>query len=281
MKKLKNIIFSSVANCFGTARLTRCAGTDLIFPFYHTVSDEFLPHIHPLYTPKTTKEFSRDLDFLLKHFQPVDMETAFLYCKKEKQLTKPSFHLSFDDGLREVYDIITPILYNKGVPFSVFVNSDFVDNRNLFFRHREVLVNQSIDPDQFLSEKRPYLSVAQLQEMLGKGVHIGAHSVNHPRYGEITEDEQIVQTLQSCRFVKEIFNQNITTFAFPFSDNGISESFFKSVYSSIDLSFGISGIYFQHDNRHIGRIDMEKYGRNAKECVNKALLAKKMKHGAN
>ena len=278
MKKLKNIILSSTANCLSTTRLVHRTGTDLIFPFYHTVSDEFLPHIHPLYSPKTINEFLQDLDFLLKHFQPVDMETAFSHCKKERQLGKPSFHLSFDDGLREVYDIITPILYNKGVPFSVFLNSDFVNNRNLFFRHREVLLNQSIDPEKFLIEKQPYLSVAQLIEMKEKGVHIGAHSVSHPRYGEITENEQLSQTLDSCNFVKEIFNQDITTFAFPFSDNGISESFFESIYSSVDLTFGISGIYFHHNNRHIGRIDMEKYGRNAKECVNKALLVRKIKH---
>ena len=278
MKKLKNIILSSAANCLSTTRLIRHTDTDLIFPFYHTVSDEYLPHIHPLYSPKTINEFLRDLDFLLEHFQPVDMETAFLHCKGEKQVAKPSFHLSFDDGLREVYDIITPILYNKGVPFSVFVNSDFVDNRNLFFRHREVLLKQSIDPELFLNEKQPYLSVAQLKEMSKKGVHIGAHSMNHPRYREITENEQIVQTLKSCDFVKEVFNQDITSFAFPFSDDGISESFFANIYSSVDLTFGISGIYFHHNNRHIGRIDMEKYGRNAKECINKALLVKRLKH---
>ena len=279
MKKLKNIMLSATANCLGTARLIRCTCTNLIFPFYHTVSDEYLPHIHPLYSPKTVSEFSQDLEFLLKHFQPVDMETALLHCKKEKQVARPSFHLSFDDGLREMYDIVAPILYNKGIPFSVFVNSDFIDNRNLFFRHREVLLSQSIDPEDFLNEKQPYLSVAQLKEMKDKGVHIGAHSVNHPRYREITEDEQIAQTLDSCNFVKEVFNQDIATFAFPFSDNGISETFFENIYSSVDLTFGISGIYFHHYNRHIGRIDMEKYGRNAKECINKALLVKKIKYG--
>ncbi len=276
--KLKNTILSSVANCLNTSWLVRCTGTNLILPFYHTVSDEYLPHIHPIYHPKTITEFSGDLDYLLKYFQPVDMETVFSYSKKEKLIAKPSFHLSFDDGLREVYDIITPILYKRGIPFSVFVNSDFVDNRNLFFRHREVLERQSIDPEKYLIEKQPYLSVAQLKEMQNKGVHIGAHSANHPRYSSITLNEQINQTLESCDFVKTTFNQNISTFAFPFSDTGISDNFFESIYPSIDLTFGISGIYFQHNNQHIGRIDMEKYGRDAKECINKALLVRKIKN---
>ncbi|GHV20531.1 hypothetical protein FACS1894174_02560 [Bacteroidia bacterium] len=278
MKWLKNNILPFIAYHSSTTGLIRYAGANLIFPFFHTVSDKYLPHIHPLYRPKTIKEFCEDLDFLLKYFQPVDMDTVYSHCSGEKMIGRPSFHLSFDDGLREIYDIVTPILYRKGIPFTVFVNSDFIDNRNLFFRHKEVLKSQSIDPDTFLNEKRPYLSTIQLKEMQKKGVHIGAHSANHPYYNSLEEKQQIAQTLESCSFVKKIFEQKLTTFAFPFTDTGISDSFFEAIYPTVDLSFGISGIYFQHNGRHIGRIDMEKYGRNARECINKALLVKKYRY---
>ncbi|MDR1368532.1 MAG: polysaccharide deacetylase family protein [Dysgonamonadaceae bacterium] len=277
MKPFKDTILSFISNRLDTKRLICHTGTSLILPFYHTVSDEYLPHIHPLYRPKTIKEFENDLDFLLKHFQPVDMQTVFACCRERKSIQTPSFHLSFDDGLKEVYDIITPLLYSKGIPFSVFVNSDFVDNKTLFSRHREALESQDIDPETFLNEKSPYLSTAQLKEMQKMGVHIGAHSINHPRYDLIPEEEQVMQTLESCKFVKDTFTQGLTTFAFPFSDTGISNHFFDRIYSAIDLSFGISGIYFRHNNRHIGRIDMEKYGHNARECINKAILVKKIK----
>ncbi|MDR3061542.1 MAG: polysaccharide deacetylase family protein [Dysgonamonadaceae bacterium] len=275
MRWLKNNILPFIARHSSTTGLIRYAGADLIFPFYHTVSDEYLPHIHPLYRPKTTKEFYEDLDLLLKYFQPVDIDTVYSHCSGIKTIVRPSFHLSFDDGLRGIYDIVTPILYKKGIPFTVFVNSDFVDNRNLFFRHREALEVQSIDPDAFLNEKRPYLSTVQLKEMQRKGVHIGAHSTDHAHYNFLEEKQQISRTLESCAFVKKVFEQKLTTFAFPFTDTGISDSFFEAVYPVVDLTFGISGIYFRHNGRHIGRIDMEKYGCNARECINKALLVKK------
>jgi peptidoglycan/xylan/chitin deacetylase (PgdA/CDA1 family) len=280
MKWLKNNIFPLIANRLSVASLIRHSDTNLIFPFYHTVSDEYLPHIHPLYRPKTVKAFCEDLDFLLKYFQPADMDAVYSHCTGKTPVGRPSFHLSFDDGLREVYDTVAPLLYGKGIPFTVFVNSDFTDNRKLFSRHREALEAQSIDPDAFLNEKRPYLSTAQLKEMQRKGVCIGAHSVDHPHYHALDEKQQVAQTLDSCLFVKQIFEQELSVFAFPFTDAGISGSFFETVFPAVDLTFGASGIYFRHTGRHIGRIDMEKYGRNARECINKALLAKKYRRAA-
>lgn len=85
----------------------------VILPVYHIVSDNYLLHIHNLYKSKTTKEFSRDLDFLLKHFDPIDLKQLIEITHENKQVTKNYFHLSFDDGLRECYEVILPVLKEK------------------------------------------------------------------------------------------------------------------------------------------------------------------------
>jgi hypothetical protein len=72
--------------------------------------------------------------------------------------------------------------------------------------------------------------------------------------------------------VKENFQEKAAYFSFPFSDEGISASFFEAVADKVDLSFGITGINVQNDGRHLGRIDMEKNGGNAREIINKAFL---------
>lgn len=133
-------LLSFSAKLLGFERLLRFSGRKLILPFYHAVSDQSLPHISPLYRHKSVSEFEADLEFLLKHFQPISLEDVHAFSKGEKQFSKASFHLTFDDGLREVYSEVFPILQKKGIPATVFVNPDFVGNKALFFRYKAALL---------------------------------------------------------------------------------------------------------------------------------------------
>ena len=145
MNQLKNSVFSFVANRISTRRwLSRFDEPFIIHPFYHTVTNAYLPHITPLYKPKTFEKFKNDLDFLLKYFHAVDAEDVLLHTTGEKKLTKNAFHLSFDDGLKEVYTEITPYLYRKGIPATVFINDNFVNNTQLFYRHKAALIMDAL-----------------------------------------------------------------------------------------------------------------------------------------
>ena len=140
INNLVNTILRFSANIIGCENLLKISGKKLILPFYHSVSNQSLSHISPLYRHKSVSEFEADLDFLLKHFQPVSLEDVHAFSKGEKQFSKPSFHLTFDDGLREVYSKVFPILQKKGIPATVFVNPDFVGNKALFFRYKAALL---------------------------------------------------------------------------------------------------------------------------------------------
>ncbi|MDR2086247.1 MAG: polysaccharide deacetylase family protein [Dysgonamonadaceae bacterium] len=312
-------ILPFIAGAIAPEWFLRLSKPVVIYPFYHTVSDEYLPHIHPLYKPKTAKAFGKDIEFLSRYFDAVTIDA--------EKLTKHAFHLSFDDGLRGVYETVCPLLFRKGIPATVFINSDFVDNRRLFYRHKAALLIDKltkqpvskavqkeistglgihfspkhslqanirqlpyleknrldtlatlleVDFQLYLKKNRPYLTTSELKEMQGKGFAIGAHSIDHPPYSELDETEQIRQTVESCNYVKENFREKRAYFSFPFSDEGISGSFFEAVAGKVDLSFGITGIHFQNRGKHAGRIDMEKNGRNAREIINKAFLKYKI-----
>jgi len=300
----KQHILPVLSSLIGLNRLITCTKEPLVNVFYHTVSDEYLPHISPLYKFKNTKEFEQDIDFLLKHFQPISIDDVLLHARKEKRIEKPAFHLSFDDGLREVYEVAMPILCRKGVPATVFVNSDFVDNRDLFFRYKAALIADKnklmksealkikypernflddlaqtlyIDFRDFLQKQQPYLTTEQLKSLQKNDFTIGAHSENHPNYNLISEEEQIAQTLNSCAFVRQNFSMERAFFAFPFSAEGVNERFFETIYNDVDLTFDISGINTTHNGRHIARIDMESYGKSAKQCIHRAYLTKFLK----
>lgn len=106
-----------------------------VFPFYHCVSDVPVPHLRNLYMVRTKKEFLRDLDFLLMHYTPLHPNEIQAAMERTGN-KKPGFLLTFDDGLSEFYSVIAPVLLAKGIPAICFINTGFVDNRDLFYRYK-------------------------------------------------------------------------------------------------------------------------------------------------
>jgi peptidoglycan/xylan/chitin deacetylase (PgdA/CDA1 family) len=142
--------------------LIKKSNQQLILPFYHLVSNKNPNYIKHLYTPKNSNQFKADLDTFLKYYQPISLKELIAINKQEKKISKPSFHLTFDDGLSNFYDIVAPILIEKKIPATVFLNTAFVDNQDLFYRYKVSLLienylttteNQKKKYYNFISEK--------------------------------------------------------------------------------------------------------------------------------
>ena len=289
---------------FSLTSLIEKTNLPLLLPTYHTVSNRPLAHIEHLYPIKNTQQFEQDIDFLLKNFTPITIEDIHRHITGESTIIQPSFHLSFDDGMRDCIETIIPILKRKGISASFYINNDFVDNQHLFYRHQisllikkvknnkyeskveSILKNENISKasleesllslkfhhqsiiqqlsnllevsfSRFLKEERPYMTLAEIQQLHQDGFHIGAHSVSHPNYQGISQEEQIKETSNSINFIKKHFPSKVTTFAFPYSSIGISKSFFDFLNKNVDISFGTSGLKLDSINNHLHRFPME------------------------
>lgn len=300
MSLYKNIYYKG-SSVLPHSLLKKITAVNVLLPYHHLVSDEKLPHIQNLYPYKNRKQFTGDLDFLLTHFKPIDPAELVNCLRWYKPIPRGSFLLSFDDGLREVYDVVAPILERKGVNALFFLNPAFLDNKELFYRCKLSLVleklkgkqnnktllskvndimglqsdkfsetlssilsinyiNRSladelgscldINFDEYLQKQKPFLHIEQVNEMKGKGFYFGGHSLDHPHYNLVKEDEQLRQTIESCRQVKEAFGLNYTAFSFPHEDACVSAHFFEKLDRdefSIDILFGTQN---QKDELH-------------------------------
>jgi peptidoglycan/xylan/chitin deacetylase (PgdA/CDA1 family) len=103
-------------------------GIPLVIPYYHMVCDEQVPHVKHLYRYRDVRQFTKDLDFFLSHYEPVTLEDLFQHLNGNRSLPKRSLLLTFDDGFREMYDVVAPILKAKGVPATFFLTTGFIDN---------------------------------------------------------------------------------------------------------------------------------------------------------
>lgn len=267
-----------------------CSRQHCLPVFYHTVSNRTLPHIKHLYQVRDCATFEEDLDYLLAHYTPIDLSALLAHTYEQKPLPKRSFLLSFDDGLAECATVIAPILQQKGIPATFFINSDFVDNKALMFRYKasllidllqehtaaqQALVRQQLTKyklpfegikqsllavrwpqravlddlakaldysfDNFLEQEQPYMTVLQIQQLLDQGFDIGGHSQNHPTYNLLPLEQQIAQTLHCQQALEQQFELPHRVFAFPFTDYGVSRTFFEQILGQEQFQFTFGG----------------------------------------
>jgi peptidoglycan/xylan/chitin deacetylase (PgdA/CDA1 family) len=95
-----------------------------------------------LYRIKNEEEFKNDLEKLLKHYEPLSPE--ILIENQSIKIKKPGFIISFDDGLREVYEVISPVLEAKGIPAIFFLNNSFINSHQLFYRYKVSIIVESL-----------------------------------------------------------------------------------------------------------------------------------------
>ncbi len=112
----------------------------MIAPCYHLVSETPAPHIRHLFPSRTVAGFERELDWLLSRLRPITLDQICASRATGERLPKRALFLSFDDGFREMAEIVSPLCKRKGVPATFFLTTDFLDNRKLGYRHKASLL---------------------------------------------------------------------------------------------------------------------------------------------
>ncbi|MFZ2448254.1 MAG: polysaccharide deacetylase family protein [Syntrophobacteraceae bacterium] len=113
--------------------------------------------------------------------------------------------------------------------------------------------------EDYLRRERPYMSTEQVCALARDGFDIGSHSVLHPSYAELNLEEQLGQTRDGARMVRERFGVDRGIFAFPFSERGVGDDFFHRIIreETIDLLFGTSGWEHESDKRLVQRVQID------------------------
>lgn len=134
--------------------LMRLSGKKIILPFYHFVIEKENSLVNHLYQPKTKEQFVEDITFFKKHL--ISLPVSHL--KKKKDTTILGFIISFDDGLSNFNHIVAPILIKEKVYAINFLNTNFIDNKKLFYRYKvnlliDFIENNTLSTDQQLGTK--------------------------------------------------------------------------------------------------------------------------------
>lgn len=101
--------------------------------------------------------------------------------------------LTFDDGYEDNLTIVAPILSRSGIPFTVFVATDFVQRG-----------------------ERGFLSPEQLKELAGiPGVSIGSHGKTHTPMTRLSPKQRRDELVESRNYLSDLLGREIRDFSLP------------------------------------------------------------------
>lgn len=284
-------------------------GEPCLLPYYHLVADGPVAHVSPLYRYRSVAEFQADLETLLRGRRALSLAEFLVGVARDGEPPRRSFLLTFDDGFREMHDVVLPILRRQGVPAVFFLNSASFGNAALCHHQKIALLLDhrqrhparfpeaaarallggaagpvpdvgaalralpwreqnrvdalatlcGLDFNTYLRTQRPYLGEDEARALLAAGMDLGAHSVDHPLYADLSLEEQLRQTRASLAFVAARFAPRHLTFAFPHTDRGVSRQFFTALAADgLAATFGTSAPHREALPRHHQRFTMEK-----------------------
>ena len=139
------------------------------------VAQDYLPilqyHHVSASTPRSTslspEEFKGHMDYLADAgFQVVDLAQALDDIRQGVALPDKAVAITFDDAYRNIYQNGFPILKEHGFPFTVFINTQPIEQKN-----------------------RSFLTWDQIKEMSQSGGTFANHTVSHPYMARMEEGE--------------------------------------------------------------------------------------------
>jgi len=128
----------------------------------------------------------------------LSMGYRFVSLEHAVQSAQPkTLAITFDDGLASVARSAAPILRRFGVPFTVFVVTDWLDGRHDF-------------------GEEVFMSWDELEGLAAIGASVGSHSLDHPNFAHIAPDEATRQLIASRDAISAHLGLVPTAFAIPF-----------------------------------------------------------------
>lgn len=175
------------------------------FLCYHSIADEGMR-----YLTISAARFERQLDQLASRGLDTGNLDA-LVGAVEGRLRRPTAFLTFDDGFRDNYTTMLPILRERGQAAFVFVIPPLVDGGSPL-AWPEVAAAQRLHPETMLS-----VTWSMVEEMAAAGIQIGSHTMTHPHLPTLESDELRDELLDSRRRIEERLG-SCRTIAFPFGE---------------------------------------------------------------
>ena len=161
-----NIILDVLSAFLPLRIMERLSNLNFVPVMYHSVFGMDPDPIVNKTIYRTSEQFEQDLLFFKTNYRIINLKDLIFHVKSNKPFKKKSVLITFDDGLRVVYDQLVPILIKNRIDATFFLNTAFIDNKDLHFvrkknliqhylqrqpEHKETLKNYFVENDLMLN----------------------------------------------------------------------------------------------------------------------------------
>jgi phosphatidylinositol alpha-1,6-mannosyltransferase len=155
--------------------------------------------------------FEKQMDFLKRHYSILSLERVVADLSTGRLPDRPSVAVTFDDGYRDNYEKVFPLLKQRGLSAAFFLLAGEEEGQ----RKTSHLGESSCCAD-------PLVSWEQAAEMSRAGMVIGSHGNFHARLKELSENRLCSEMVSSKTKIEQETKKPVRFFSYPY---GTAEDF--------------------------------------------------------
>ncbi len=137
---LVDVAIAAIPHAFAAALVRR----DVLVANYHLIAPAAPAHVTGILPHKTPQQFEQDLLFLKNNYNVVSYSDVLAARNGDAALPNRAMMITFDDGFRECFEFVRPLLLKHELPCTFFLITDSIDNRTLAYPNRTALCLDAI-----------------------------------------------------------------------------------------------------------------------------------------
>ena len=187
-ERFRSIVRDYTVSLLSVGRRISSSSGWIRFPYYHHVFDD------------EKRGFDRQLTYLNNFGEFISLSDAVRLLKSGAPVDGQYFCITFDDGFKNNFTNALPILFEKKIPATFFVVTDFLDRSperskryfENFFDHGKVVME--------------FMSWDDCRKIIEAGMEIGSHTASHARLVNL----ETVQVKNELYLSKKLIEENLT-----------------------------------------------------------------------
>ena len=195
---------------------------------YHSVSNRADPRPNDVDQLHLGAErFLRQLDYLEAHHPIIPLSEFVRAQRARTQLPAGAVVLTFDDGFRNFFSVVAPILRARGIPATSFVitGPDYT---------KEV---SGLNGSWCLEDDDSYLSWDEVRQLADGVIDFGSHTWSHPRLSDIPLGEARAELEDSLKALADKLRSTDVPLAYP---HGRTSEAVNNLAQSVGYSCGLT-----------------------------------------
>lgn len=231
LKKFLLIILAIFGNILLLPAWSRGKKNKLLVLRYHSVNDYRKHEVNV-----RINTFRKQMEFLARCYQPVSLKEAVEDLKEKRQLPDNAVVVTFDDGYKDNYTNVYPILKKLNIPATIFLVVGYVGTD-------KILPHDIGD----CPENNYLLSWDQVKKMAQDGFDFGSHTTSHVNLGKCNIDLKN-EISASKKIIERELERGVWAISYPFGLITDFSSAVKQMASEAGYSCGCSAMNGVNDS---------------------------------